>query len=242
MLLKAPLDIVKPEDLSDIISRLIPKTADDGRRDIVLLSLWDLLRARRNKEYRNYLFRAALVIPISKSLVSGAKFLTGQQVYRYMPFNFAISLLSLLEKREYPLYLLGSKNKILKKAEKNLRSTFPQIKIVGRYGGNFHKREEGAIIEAIRKSSPSLLMAGKGIRGKELWIARKGDRLNQGFRLWCSDLFEVFAEKKRRPSDAVFERGLEGIGYCFRNPFKFLRVFLFLWYNILLLTYKIFKK
>jgi N-acetylglucosaminyldiphosphoundecaprenol N-acetyl-beta-D-mannosaminyltransferase len=212
------------------------------KRDIVLLSLWDLLRARRNNEYREYLFNAALVIPISKSLVSGARFLTGKKVYRYMPFKFFISLLSILEKREYPVFLRGGKSQILRKAEKNIRATFPGLKVIGRCEGKIRKQEEPAVIEAIRKSSPSILLAGKGVRGKELWIARNSSRLNSGFRLWCSDLFEVFAEKKHRPKDAVFEKGLESIGYCLRSPLKFFRVFSFIYYNLLLLAYKISRK
>ena len=249
MLLKIPVDIVKPEEMPDLISGMIrqekkSKTRPNElatKKDIVLLSLWDLLRARRNNEYREYLFNAVLVIPISKSLVTGAKFLTGKKVYRYMPFNFSISLLSILEKMEYPLYLLGSESKILKKAEKNIRSTFPRLKIIGRFEGKIRKHEEPAVIEAIRKSSPSLLLAGKGIRGKELWISRNSDRLNLGFRLWCSDLFDVFAEKKYRPSDAVFDKGLESFGYFFRNPLRFFRIFPYIYYKILLLHYRLFR-
>ena len=246
ILLKVPIDIVPPEELPELIDRyLATMTKPDGAqksRNIVLLSLWDLLRARRNKEYRNYICSADLVIPISKSLVSGARFLTGRKPARYMPFNFVISLLTLLERREYPLYLLGGKIQVLKKAEKNIHSTFPRIKIVGRCAGSIRKQEEPAIIEAIRKVSPSLLLAGSGIRGEELWIARNDSRLNTGFRLWCSDLFDIFAEKKRRPSDAIFDKGLESIGFCLRNPIKFLRIFSYFRYKMLLLIYKIFKK
>ena len=245
MLLKVPIDIVPPEELPAFIQQMTLPNRDQGQqnnsRDIVLLSLWDLLRARRNGEYRNYVFNAALVIPISKSLVSGARFLTGKKVVRYMPFNFIISILSLLERKEYPLYLLGGKSRVLKKAEKNIHSTFPRLGIVGRRDGALRKQDEPAVIEAIRKASPSLLLAGKGIRGEELWIARNSGRLNSGFRIWCSDLFDVFAEKKRRPSEAVFDRGLEGIGYCLRNPLKFFRIFSYLRYKVLLVAYKVFK-
>ena len=246
MLLKVPLDIVPPENLPEVINRLLATIGNpDGTQksqDIVLLSLWDLLRARRNKEYWNYVSNAALVIPISKSLVNGAKFLTGKKVSRYMPFNFVISLLTILERREYPLYLLGGKSHILKKAERNIHSTFPRLKIVGRCPGSIRKQEEPAIMEAIRKVSPSLLLLGKGIRGEELWIARNSSRLNSGFRLWCSDLFDVFAERRRRPSDFVFDRGLEGIGFCLRNPFKFFRIFPYFRYELLLLFCRIFKR
>ena len=245
MLLKVPIDIVSPEELPNVISRILPpvESPDDvshaAGRDIVLLSLWDLLRARRNGEYRNYVHNAALVLPISKSLVSGASFLTGKKVARYMPFNFVISLLSILEKQEHSLYLLGSGSRVLKKVERNIHTTFPRLRIVGRHGGSIRKQEEPAVIEAIRKASPSLLLVGKRVRREEIWIARNSDRLNSGLRLWCSDLFDVFAEKKRRPSDAVFEKGLEGIGFCFRNPLRFFRVFSYFRYKLLLFIYKI---
>ena len=248
MLLKVPLDIVSPEELPDLIDRLLPPPGNPDTPsatkslNIVLLSLWDLLRARRRSEYRDYVFNASLVLPISKSLVSGARFLTGKTPYRYMPFKFVVSLLSLLEKREYTLYVLGGTKRILKKAEKNIHSTFPHLRIVGRHEGYMRKQEESAVMEAIRKASPSLLLAGKGVRGEELWIARNSSRLSQGLRLWCSDLFEVFAEKRRRPSDAIFEKGLESIGFCLQKPLKFFRIFSFLRYNLLLLVYKIFKR
>ena len=241
MFLKVPLDIVAPEDLSEIIESMVRSLAknETTKKDIVLLSLWDLLKARRNNEYRNYVLNAALVIPISKSIVSGVKFLTNKKVVRYMPFNFVVSLLSILENREYPLYLLGGKSKVLKKAEKNIHSTFPRLQIVGRCEGYIRKQQEPAVVEAIRKASPCLLLAGKGIRGGELWIARNSRQLNSGFRLWCSDLFDVLAEKKQRPSDAVFDKGLEGIGFCFARPYKVCRIFSYIRYKILLVFYKL---
>jgi N-acetylglucosaminyldiphosphoundecaprenol N-acetyl-beta-D-mannosaminyltransferase len=237
--LKVPLDIVHPEDLQNIIYDLLSDAGSGNGKTIVLLSLWDLLRARRNNEYRSYVLNAALVIPISKSLVSGARFLTGKTPYRYMPFNFIINVLTILEKRELTVYLLGSRSRILQKTEKNIRQTFPRLRIVGRHVSTFRRQEEAGIVEAIRKAAPHLLLAGRGIRGEEIWIGRNSARLGGGLKLWCSDLFDVFAEKKRRPSDAVFERGLENFGYCLRSPLKFFRFFSYLRYKFLLLLYKL---
>jgi len=246
ILLKVPIDIVPPDELPEVIRGLLSmkRSVDspEGGMDIVLLSLWDLLRARRNNEYRNYVLNAALIIPISRSLVSGAKFLTKKKIFRHMPFKFVISLLTIMEKQEQSVYLLGGGSRILKKTEKNIRLTYPQLKIVGRFELPLRKKEEGAVIEAIRKSSPTLLLAGKGIRNKELWIYRNSSRLNSGFRLWCSDLFNVFAEKKSRPSEIAFEKGLECIGYCLRNPLKIFRIFPYFRYKLLLLFYKLFRK
>ncbi|MCL2802007.1 MAG: WecB/TagA/CpsF family glycosyltransferase [Treponema sp.] len=238
-LLKVPVDIVAPEQLSSVVYELLKEKKE---HNIVLLSLWDLLRARRSGEYRYYITRASLVIPISKSIIGGIKFLTGKKAYRYMPFDFIVSMLTILENREFTCYLLGGRRKVLLKTEQNIRQTFPRLRIVGRFPGYFKRYEEATIIKAIRKSSPSLLLAGKGIRGKERWICKNNTVLGEGMRLWCSDIFDVFAEKKKHPSRAAFNSGLECIGFCFQNPFKFFRIFPYIGYKFLLLFYKLFVK
>jgi N-acetylglucosaminyldiphosphoundecaprenol N-acetyl-beta-D-mannosaminyltransferase len=236
--LKVPVDIVGSDQLGRLIYQLL---GEKKEQNIVLLSVWDLLRARRNAEYRDYVKQAALIIPISKSIIRGIRFLLGKQAVRYMPFDFVIKLLAILEGYEFTTYLLGGKKRVLMKVEKNVRETFPGLRVVGRYHGSFRRQDEATIIEAIRKASPSLLLVGKGVRGGEHWITRNNRRLGNGMRLWCSDLFDVFAERKRHPSRAIFDLGLEWVGYCLQNPFKLLRIFPFLFYNFLLLVYKIFK-
>jgi N-acetylglucosaminyldiphosphoundecaprenol N-acetyl-beta-D-mannosaminyltransferase len=242
--LKVPLDIVDPESLAPAVYRLLASNEVQPTEgaNIVLLSLWDLLRARRSGEYRNFIMGASMVIPISKSLIGGARFLTGRTPARYMPFDFIISLLTILEDRELSIYLLGSKPRILKKAEKNIHHTFPKLRIVGRYAGNFKRPEEPVLLEAIRKAAPHLLLVGKGVHGRERWLAKNSAGLNPGLRLWCSDIFEVFAERKHRPSRAAFNRGLEWIGFCFQRPLRFFRIFPYCYYKMLLVIYKLFNR
>lgn len=237
--LKVPIDSIPPEQIGDILYDLL--NAKEGK-NIVLLSVWDLLQARRNKEYRDFILNASLVIPISKSLITGIRLLTGKQAVRYMPFDFVITLLTHLENREFSLYLLGGKLRTLKKTEKNLRQTFPRLHIVGRYAGSFKRPEEPAILEAIRKASPTLLLVGKGVAGEEHWIARNDKLLPKGIRMWCSDIYDIFAELKKHPSRYSFEHGLEWVGHCWENPLRFFRIFLFLYYKILLLVYILFKR
>jgi N-acetylglucosaminyldiphosphoundecaprenol N-acetyl-beta-D-mannosaminyltransferase len=238
-LLKVPLDVVPAEKLEEIVYTLL---AEKRGRDIVLLSVWDLLRARRQGEYRSYVLNAALVIPISKSLVSGAKFLKLRQPVRYMPFDFIINLLTILEKREQPVYILGGKPPVLAKTEKNIRQTFPRLRVIGRYPGYFKKQNEETIITMIRKSTPALLLAGQGIRGREGWLAHNRTQLNPGLRLWCSDIFDVFSERRKRPSRWVFNLGVEWMGYCLQKPARFFRVFSYFYYKIALIITRLSPK
>ncbi|MCL1818080.1 MAG: WecB/TagA/CpsF family glycosyltransferase, partial [Spirochaetaceae bacterium] len=128
-------------------------------RQIVFLSLWNLMRARRDKEFRRTVERA-LVIPISLGILRGAKFLKKTVPERYMPFDFMIRLFAILEARGQSLYILGCRPRELGSIEQNLRQTFPGLKIVGRYTGHYPKSKEKDICTAIKKASPCCVVIG----------------------------------------------------------------------------------
>lgn len=233
--LGVPVDILPEDRIEDLVASL----ADGRNHQIVLLSLWDLMRARRNGEYRTMIAGASLVVPISLSIVRGARFLRRAEPVRYMPFEFVVKLLGALERKGKSAYLLGSSRTKLQKAETNIKSTFPGLRVVGRYAGRYPKSVEPAIVEAVRKATPTLLLVGAGVPGRERWIPRNLPRFNSGLYLWCSDLFEVFAESRGKPSRELFRRGLEWLPYTLRRPWKAYRFFVFLWYQVLLLFARI---
>jgi N-acetylglucosaminyldiphosphoundecaprenol N-acetyl-beta-D-mannosaminyltransferase len=238
-LLKVPIDILPEEKLEEVVKGML----DDGRiHQIVLLSLWDLMRCRRNPEYRAMIGQASLVIPISLTIIKGAKFLKRPVPVRYMPFDFLIKLFNVLERWNKTAYILGSKKKHIQIAERNLKATFPGMRIVGRYAGYYGKSFEGDIVEAVKKATPSLLLVGRGVPGREKWIPRNIKSFKSGLFLWCSDAFDVFAEKRGRASRSTFQKGLEWIPYTLRNPWKIFRCFIFLYYKILLLVYRLRKR
>jgi N-acetylglucosaminyldiphosphoundecaprenol N-acetyl-beta-D-mannosaminyltransferase len=219
-LLGIPIDILPADCLKDRVRELLRgKTGGDGGHNIILLSFTDLIKARRPGEFRDFILGADIVIPISRSLVNGVRFLDGRTPIRYMPFDFIISLLTILEESEETVYLLGGKTTILRKTYTKIRQTFPRLRVVGRFPGSIKRGFEETVLLSIRKCAPSLLLIGQGMRGGEKWVARNNDRLSPALRLWCSDIFEVFSERKKRPSRFAFDHGLEWIGYTFTKPF-----------------------
>jgi N-acetylglucosaminyldiphosphoundecaprenol N-acetyl-beta-D-mannosaminyltransferase len=229
--LGVPVDILPPEGIED----LVPRFADGKNHQIVLLSLWDLMRARRAGEFRTMIAGASLVLPVSMAIVNGARFLRRAEPVRYMPFDFVVKLLAALEQRGKSVYLLGSSKTSIQKAEGNIKSTFPGLRVVGRFAGRYPKNMEGSIVEAVKKATPTLLLVGTGVPGREKWIPRNLPRFNSGIYLWCSDLFEIFAERRSKPSRALFHKGIEWIPYLLRRPWKLYRGFIYLWYCLLLL-------
>ena len=230
-ILGVPVDVVPDESLDEIL-----ESFEDGRNhQIVLLSVWDLMRARSRVEYRTMIAGASLVVPISPSIVKAARFLKRTEPRRHQPFEFVIRVLGILERRGKSAYLLGGSPRIVLTAEANLKSTYPGLRLVGRHAGGYPKQRESAIVEAVRKASPTLLLVGKGVAGGERWIPRNLPAFPSGIYLWCSDIFWTFAHVKPRPSPALSTRGIEWMHHFLRRPWTIGRAAVFALFKLLVL-------
>ena len=155
-LMKVPIDSIEPESLEARIKSFI----QDGKsHQIILLSLWDFMRVRRNAEWRAMASKASLIIPISKSLQSGARCLKGWRC-RYEPFDFIISS----QHRKMGAILWVPQRPF---SPPRTCQTFGPAG--SRYSG-LSKNVEPKVLEAIRKAAYLMSDAASG-RGR--WLGRR---------------------------------------------------------------------
>lgn len=231
-----PIDNVPEQDLPSVVES-IASSKDIGQ--VVFLRLWDLIRARRSREFRACLEAAALVIPVSIGIVRGARFLKKPVPPRYMPFEFVVRALGALEPRNRSVYVIGGDQKTVTTVEHNVKRTFPGVRLVGRYSGLYPRSVEADILTGIKKAAPNLVFAGRGLRGKNLWIHRHRASFHGGMFLWSSEVFDQFADKARRPSRRSFQNGTDFWPSFFRRPWRVLRVPVYLWYCLVLVVHRI---
>lgn len=237
--LGVPVDILRPEDLEMEVLELLAKP---GTKQIVFLSIWDLMKARRRGEFQDCINNADLIIPVSKSIIRGANFLKKEIPVRYNPFSVVINVLSVLDSHFKSVYLLGSRGQTLHTAERNVRDTFPSLKIVGRYVGYYPKTMENDIVASIYKTSPSLVLISEGIKDKNCWAYKRRDKFSSSIFLYYRDCLGIFSKRIKRVDEKTFERGHEIYHEVLRNPFKIFLLFIYLKYVLTLLCYKILKK
>src|SRR5574344_205257 len=234
-----PVDVCPPEELEKEILEILAKP---GTKQIVFLSIWKLLKATHKGDMADCVKNADLIIPISKSILRGAKFLKKEVPNRYNPFEMVIRVLSILESHFKTTYLLGSYKKTLVKAENNIRDTFPSLRIVGRYVGYYPKQIENDIISAIFKSQPSLVLISDGIKDKNCWAYKRRNRFSSSIFLYYKEAFGIFSERVKRVKESTFNKGHEIFVEVLHNPFKIFLILPYLWYLILLVFYKLFRK
>jgi N-acetylglucosaminyldiphosphoundecaprenol N-acetyl-beta-D-mannosaminyltransferase len=210
---------------------------------IVFVSVKDIVFSKFKKELAETLKKAVFLIPVSSSICKGAKFLKREIIpQRIFSFEFVIKLLGEIENYGRSLYLIGGSHSVIKITESNIKSSFPGLTVVGRYAGYFKKEIEKDIITAIKKSSPSLILAGSGLPGKRYWISRKNSQFNPGISLWIGDDFNIFAGKKTKPSKSQVGIFVEKIGNIFKNPLKVFNIFIYIFYFFMLIYFRIRKK
>lgn len=238
-LMGVPLDILHEEDIDSVVTSLLQK---EGVQQVVFLDLWSFLKARRHNDFRTLVLNASLVLPVSKSLISAAKFLKLAVPVRRRPFDVIINFLTVLESHFMSVYLLGGRKETLAIAERNVRSTFPSLKVVGRFTGYYPKTLERDIVTAIAKAEPKLTLVSSGIKGGAQWINKNREHFYSGIFVYDKDIFDIFAKTKRAVSEKTFNKGYEYLEKVFKNPFRLLNVFRFLRFKLLVLFYRLLKK
>ncbi len=238
-LLGVPVDILPEREIEETIMNLLDSK---GKHQIMFLTLRDLLRARGNSEFAKAVRGAGLVIPTSKSILSGARFLGKREPVRYMPFSFVIKLLGSLEKHSGSIYLVGLKPSDLQRAASNLRDSFPGIRILGRYAGYFSQKVEKDVVLAIKKSAPSLILTGPGVKKGRLWFLKHRDELSGGLSLYCDECFEIFSGRRNKPAEKSWNRGTYWLGGTFFRPWTLLRMLNYPYFFMLLLIYRVLKR
>lgn len=238
-LLKVPLDIV-PEEQIQRIAREFAESSE--HKTIVFLTYAKFMKARRDPEFLGHLKKASLVIPVSRSLERGCRFLKLPEPVRHYPFDFIIHFLGALEEKRRTLYLLGDHHQAVQTIAGNIRTSFPGLTLVGRHTGHYGREKEDPILQAIHKASPTVLLVGPGVPGREKWAFRQGAPLPVKVSLYSEETFQIMAGRKRRPSKASFRKGTYELHRALINPLRLVRVFSYLWYGLLLLVNRIWKK
>ena len=162
-ILNIPIDNLAEDQIEQKILFLSENSCNS---QICFISFRDIMRAQFNRELKSCFLKSELNIPITTSVRFAASWLKKEKPTVHNPFTFVIRLLGVLEKYQKSIYILGSRKKNILQSEKNLRTSFPGLQIVGRYAGSFTRQEETDVITAIKKSSPTLLLTGKGFKRK----------------------------------------------------------------------------
>ncbi|MDI6703783.1 MAG: WecB/TagA/CpsF family glycosyltransferase [bacterium] len=202
---------------------------------VVALNSYLIAHVQKDKELRDILKQADLIVPDGLSLIWAAEFYGDPLPERITGIDLMNNLCRLARDKGYTIYLLSGKNGGAAYVAKNLAVSFEGLKIVGEELGYFNKEEERRIIKRINTCSPDILFVGLGQITGEKWIKRNLPRLQVKVAIGISEAIDVISGRVKRPPAFMLNRYLEWLYKVYSQPRRLIRL-----YNLLNFVFQIF--
>ena len=144
--------------------------------------------------------------------------------------DFAWDLAAYAEPSGLTLFLLGARPGVAEKAAAQLKTRFPDLRVVGTHHGYFDKipgcAENKAVIEQINAVGPDILIVGFGMPLQERWLMENWERIDAHVALTGGAVFDYISGELRRAPRWMTDHGLEWLGRLIIEPGRLWRRYL----------------
>lgn len=182
-----------------------------------------VMYANKDPNYMETLLKADYIIPDGFGIIIASRILNQPLKERVAGFDLMCELLSLSEKNNYKVFLLGAKEKTLDKAYMNIKKAYPKLNIVGRHHGYFDLSDERVVSEVLNVD-PDLIFVATGFPRQEYWIEKYIDRFHKGFFMGVGGSFDVWSGEVKRAPQSWINRNLEWLYRLIQQPYRIKRM------------------
>ncbi len=224
----------------DILISLCEKKIEKKEKlFIVTLNSLILLHSIINRDFSIILKRADLIIPDGAGIILASK-IFGIPIKNKIPgIEFMQELLKLAYKRNFSVFLLGAKKKVVNDLFVKLKKWYENINFVGKYYGFFNKKEEKKVIEGINKVTPDILFVGMGSPLQEEFIYNNYHILKSTIMIGVGGSFDVLSGYKKRAPLWFRKNNIEWLYRSFTSIKKFLNIFKLILFVIIIIFLRI---
>ena len=180
-----------------------------------------VLRCREDAAYAAAVNGAKLVLADGVGDLCAARILGTPLPGRVAGSDLVPRLLARLAERGGSVFLYGARPGVAERAGESLQSACPGLRIAGTENG--YISDETALLEALEREKPDLLLLGLGAPRQELWMAENRQR-TPAVMIGVGGLLDVFAGDIPRAPETWQRLGLEWLYRLLREPRRFKRV------------------
>jgi len=183
----------------------------------VVINVAKLINMKSDFQLRKSVEDSDIINIDGMGVVWGARFLGENVPERVSGIDLFLELLALAEKQEYPVFLLGAKDEVVKTAEYRLKDKFPALQIAGCHHGYFWEAEE-TVVNKINRSGARLLFVAITSPKKENFINKWKDVLGVDFVMGVGGTFDVISGVVKRAPVWMQNAGLEWLYRVMQEP------------------------
>lgn len=242
-LLGARIDLLSKQELVDAADAFIR-----GGKHVVVANhnLHSLYLFHHDAVMREYFERACLVHIDGMGLVGLARLLGHTDVtrrHRCTYVDLGLKLFARAEEQGWRVFYLGSRPRVTEKAARWLLERYPCLRLEtahGYFDAARRSPENTAVVSAINKYSPDLLLVGMGMPRQEHWVFENFPRLDARVVLCTGAMMDYYAGAIPTPPRWAGAIGLEWLARLSAEPQRLWRRYLLEpWYLLALALHEL---
>ncbi|MBP3751167.1 MAG: WecB/TagA/CpsF family glycosyltransferase [Pyramidobacter sp.] len=192
-------------------------------RMVVTLNALGLNETRSDADFRRLANEADLTLPDGSGLVWAMRKLKMPVVERIAGVDYMDRLCRLAASEGIPIYLLGGRPGISRRAAEKLMKLHPGLIVTGCYDGYFDRAYSTKIAEHIRESGARILFAALGMPAQEKWLDSQRQALDGVLCVGVGGSFDVYAGVLKRAPKFWQKIGCEWLYRLFQEPWRIKR-------------------
>lgn len=189
---------------------------------IITLNSIMTYRSKKDKLLNEAIENANLVLPDSFGIVALVYLLQKIKIPHLPGVDLIYKIFEISSKKKYRIYLLGSKNYVIKKAVNNIKNLFPNLQIVGYHNGFF--TNSNAIIKDINIRKTQILLVGLGSPYQEKWLYQNLHKLKISIGVGVGGSFDIISGRLKRAPRWIRNIGLEWFFRFLQEPWRIWRI------------------
>jgi N-acetylglucosaminyldiphosphoundecaprenol N-acetyl-beta-D-mannosaminyltransferase len=215
---------VQDVSLSNLIRRVEDFLASDGRYRVMYANAHVLNTAYQDPDLRRILNTANLVYCDGVGVRLGARLTSQCPPERLTGADWIDDLCRACEKNGHTLFILGGEKGVAEQATQVLRARYPGLIVAGTHPGFFN--DGSAVIGAINRARPDILLVGLGTPLQEKWIDQHFGALETPVVWAVGALVDFIAGKVPRAPRWMSDHGFEWLFRLLIEPRRMWRRYL----------------
>lgn len=216
---------------TEAVHARIARAIEGGGHELVLnANVHALNLARAEPWFRDFLNAAQVVFCDGAGVMLGARILGAHIPERITYADWMWQLAGLAEQRGWSFFFLGARPGVAEGAAASLRARHPDLRIAGVHHGYFDSAagsaENRAVVEAINRAAPDILVMGLGMPLQERWLRENWADVDARVALSGGAVFDYLSGGLRRAPRWMTEHGLEWLGRLAIEPRRLWRRYL----------------
>lgn len=189
---------------------------------VITLGVEMIMRALRDKEFKNIVEKADLVTPDTVGILWASKKLGFNLKEKVSGIDLLYRLCGLSSEKSWGVYFLGAKPGIAELAVEKLKEKYPKLKVLGCHHGYFANSNE--IIEKINQAAPEILFLALGSPKQEKWFWENKNNLKAKVAIGAGGSLDVISGKLKRAPRWMINLSLEWLYRLYKEPSRFKRM------------------